>query len=45
MLAVVTKFFYKDVVCRHKVLDVIINNSRLKNKEFLTALAKMYKIN
>jgi hypothetical protein len=45
MLAIVAKFFYKDVVYKHKVLDVIINNSRPKNKEFLVALAKTYKIN
>jgi hypothetical protein len=45
MLATVTKFFYKDVVYKHKVLNVIINNSRPKNKEFLAALAKTYKIN
>jgi hypothetical protein len=45
MLAIVAKFFYKDVVCKHKVLDVIINNNRPKNKEFLAVLAKTYKIN
>jgi hypothetical protein len=45
MLAIVAKFFYKDVICKHKVLDVIVNNSKPKNKEFLVALAKTYKIN